>query len=89
MSAVNSLFHRWPDLVGFSVQDAGTLPEDREWIQLEGGLALADIDMHEWVGDEDKLEIVVELAAALLELIEERPDAPELLRGRTFARTLH
>ena len=30
-----------------------------------------------------------EIARTLLELIDERPEAAELLRGRTFARTLH
>jgi hypothetical protein len=34
-------------------------------------------------------ELPGQIAAALLELIEEQPQAAELLRGRTFARTLH
>jgi hypothetical protein len=41
------------------------------------------------MGHEDKLEMLGELAGALLELIAERPEAETLLRGRTFARTLH
>ena len=34
-------------------------------------------------------EALGEIAQTLLELIEERPEAAALLRGRTFARTLH
>lgn len=30
-----------------------------------------------------------EIAQTLLDLIDERPEAAELLRGRTFARTVH
>ena len=34
-------------------------------------------------------QLLGHIAAALLELIDEQPEAVELLRGRTFARTLH
>ena len=34
-------------------------------------------------------EIYQEIAATLSELLDERPEAGEFLRGRTFARTLH
>lgn len=87
--ALDSLFHRWPALVGFSVQDADSLTHDREWVRLDQGLSVADVGMHDWIGQDDRLEILSELAAALLELIDERPEAQKLLRGRTFARILH
>jgi len=34
-------------------------------------------------------EIFQDIARTLAEFLEEQPDATELLRGRTFARTLH
>lgn len=37
----------------------------------------------------DEQAALDEIAQTLLELIEERPEAAGLLRGRTFARTVH
>jgi hypothetical protein len=37
----------------------------------------------------DEQAALDEIAQMLLELVEERPEAAALLRGRTFARTLH
>jgi hypothetical protein len=37
----------------------------------------------------DEQAALDEIAQTLLELVEERPEAAALLRGRTFARTLH
>ena len=82
---VGSLFRRLRGLNGFSVIDAGSMAKDREAGQLEGDLCLADITTdpgyaYDYFGD---------IAIALIDLLEERPEARELLRGRTFARTLH
>ena len=40
------------------------------------------------VGDEAQI-LCEEISAALSELVEERPEAAELLRGRTLARIFH
>jgi hypothetical protein len=75
---VGGLFRTWPALLGFSVQEAGEPRDD---------LRLADVEMQPWTArPEDALG---EVALALLELVEEDPGALDLLRGRTFARTLH
>lgn len=74
-AAVNELFAAWPELYGFSVG------------QLEGVLSLEDVAADPWGAH--TAELPGEIAAALLELIDEQPEAAELLRGRTFARTLH
>jgi hypothetical protein len=37
----------------------------------------------------DEQAALDEIAQTLLELVEERPEAAAMLRGRTFARTLH
>jgi hypothetical protein len=83
--AVGGLFRRLRGLNGFTVMDAGSMAKDREAGQLEGDLSLADITTepgyaYDYFGD---------IAIALIDLLEERPEARELLRGRTFARTLH
>jgi hypothetical protein len=72
------LFQRIPLLLGFSIQE---------------DLSIAGIEVHSWPsyawGKEVYDEISDEIAAALVGLMNEREDAAELLRGRTFARTFH
>jgi hypothetical protein len=74
-ATVNEIFAAWPQLYGFSVG------------QLGGELCLSDVAADPWHGQSG--ELAGEIAAALIELIDEQPEAAELLRGRTFARTLH
>jgi hypothetical protein len=71
---VARVFDRLPALVGFSVELA---PE----------LVLADVETFPWPAQRE--DLVGEIAVPLLELIDEAPEARELLRGRTFARTRH
>ena len=68
------LFRRLPMLAGF------TLRQDLE---------VADVAVHSWPGYAAGEELYKDLMVALTQLAEERPDAIELLRGRTFARALH
>jgi hypothetical protein len=84
-ATVNHIFAMCPELCGFSVQDAKTLTRDRVSGQLEAGLYLADVATTN--GSSERL--LGEIAAELLELIDEDPEAADALRGRTFARTLH
>ena len=71
---VDSLFRRLPMLSGFS---------------LRHDLELADVAVQTWPGYSAGPELYQELVDMLAELAEERPEAVELLRGRTFARSLH
>jgi hypothetical protein len=71
---VDALFRRLPMLSGFSLR------EDLEF---------ADVSVHSWPGHTAGDEFYHELVQALADLAEERPDAVELMRGRTFARSLH
>ena len=89
ISTLEGLFRRWPALVGFTVQDAETLSGDRDWVWLDEGLALADVGLQDWISPKHELEIMADVATALRDLIAESPQAEELLRGHTFARTLH
>jgi hypothetical protein len=74
-TTVNEIFAAWPELQGFSIG------------QLEGVLSLEDVAADPWGAHAE--ELPRQIAAVLAELIDERPEAAELLRGRTFARTLH
>ncbi|HEV3011072.1 MAG TPA: hypothetical protein VGX52_18765 [Burkholderiales bacterium] len=71
---VNTLFQRYPTLCGFAVKD------DMSFSNVACHPALA--------GDEAEI-LCEEISATLHELMEERPEAAELLRGRTVARTFH
>ena len=74
-AVVDALFRRLPSLVGFSVQE----------VQRE--LVLADVETDPWRAQ--PRELCGEIAATILELMDEEPAAREVLVGRTFARTLH
>jgi len=76
-ATLDALFRRYPELHGFTVQD------------LEGRLVLAEVGVDSWFGEGASERVRGDVAQALLEFIEERPEALELLRDRTFARVLH
>jgi hypothetical protein len=86
---MDALFSRCPMLTGFSVQEEATLGKDRNAEVLEGRLCIADVSVEFWPGLAATEVLCKEIAETLAELIYERPETYELLRGRTFARTLH
>lgn len=68
------LFERLPMLCGFCV--------GRD-------LDVADVAIHSWPGYMAGEDLYLEIANSLVDLLEERPETIELLRGRTFARAFH
>ena len=68
-----TLFQSLPMLSGFSVH-----PE----------LDRAEVWLDTWPGWHPSEEVAEEVVRVLQDLIDERPDSAELLRGRTFARSL-
>jgi hypothetical protein len=73
-AVVAQVFDRLPALVGFSVA-------------LEPELVLADVETFPRFAQRE--DLMGEIAIPLLELLDEEPEARELLCGRTFVRTLH
>lgn len=71
---MSTLFQRYPALCGFSVKD---------------DLSFADVACHPALPSDDAMILNEDISAALHELVDERPEAAELLRGRTLARTFH
>ena len=71
---VGTLFRRWPALCGFAVGN---------------GLTLSDVTCHPAPHGEQAETLLGEVAGMLLELVDEQPEAAELLDSRTFARSLH
>src|SRR5690242_14926422 len=85
---VRLLFLRLAGLSGFSVIDAASMVGDREAGQLQGDLCLADITISpDFATAKD--DYFTDIAMALVDLLDEQPEARALLRGRTFARTLN
>ena len=74
---VESLFARCPELCGFSVRS-----ENDE-------LFVSDVGIAPRLSPQQYGEIFQDIARTLADLLEDEPEAEEMLRGRTFARTLH
>ena len=72
---VEALFGRCPALCGFSVQ--------------AGEPDVLDLTCYPTPDPEWAQLILGEVSQMLFELVEEQPEAAELLRGRTFARNFH
>ena len=70
---VDVLFRRCPTLCGFLMQEGDLL----------------DLTCHPLPNREQAEAVLGEVSQMLQELLDEQPEAAELLRGRTFARTVH
>jgi hypothetical protein len=88
-ATIESLFQRYPALTGFSVRGLDEIPDNCSRSGEDGELFVSDIGILPSLTTEQYGEIFEEIASTLADLLAERPDATELLRGRTFARTLH
>ncbi len=86
---VDTIFERCPALYGFTVQDCSALPEELRSLALERELVVTDIGVYPYLNADQCEQIYNEIAVALLDFMFERPSAKEVLRGRTFVRTLH
>lgn len=83
---IRALFGRCPDLDGFSVQAkvrAEGNPEGEE------ELFVTAIGIGQGAGRDRYADIFEDIATTLRDLMEQRPEAHALLRGRTFARVVH
>jgi hypothetical protein len=70
---IGALFRRVPELSGFSLQQ---------------DLLPVEIAVYSWPGYVAGEDLYTEIVTALADLVEERTEVAELLRGRTFARQL-
>jgi hypothetical protein len=84
--SILALFGGFPSLCGFSIQDR---PGRAGSESLQPGLFLTDVGLYPVPNIEEAKFICQEIRDTLAQLIDERPQARELLTGRTFARSLH
>jgi len=71
---LSELFQRLPMLAGF-------------WLRPD--LELEELSVFSWPGYTAGRELYEEVMQSLVDLAEERPDALQLMRGRTVARAVH
>lgn len=86
---IRALFGRCPELSGFAVRDLVSVPHDNDWSGEKPGLFVTDIGLSATVSWEELEEVYALIGTAISDVLSEQPEAFELLRGRTFARTLH
>ena len=80
---------RFPHLCGFALQDRTDLPDYINPSYLREDLFVTDLGFSAPVSDMEYDEAYRMIADAVADIVSERPEALDLLRGRTFARTLH
>ena len=86
---IGKLFGRWPTLCGFAVRGAAGLSRDGLALPDANELFVTEVSVYPLSGLRAPEELCLEIVAALVELIDERPEASELLRKRSFARVFH
>ena len=86
---IEILFQRYPALTGFSIRGLDDVPDNCSRSGEDGELFVSDIGILPSLTTEQYGEIFQEIASTLSDLLAEHPEVTDLLRGRTFARTLH
>ncbi len=86
---LDELWGRYPQLCGVSVRGADCLPHPLRAGVLDNALVVAEVGVDPLCGREYSERVSDEIAVALLDFVKDRPEAADLLRDRTFARTLH
>jgi len=86
---IKAVFGCCPELAGFSLQDRSGLPDAVGPLHPRDLLFLTELGFSTPVSAGEYDEVCNVIADTVADLVLERPEALELLRGRTFARTLH
>ncbi len=86
---IKALFRRCPALAGFAIKDLAQFHDNNEQDDEETQLVVTDIALLTPLSPEEIDKVCKLVSATMCDVLSERPDAIELLRGRTFARTFH
>jgi len=85
---IDAIFARVPALCGFSIAERlvseNTEQEAREW-----ELYVCAVAAYPQLGEGQAQDFIGEISGALADLLSQRPQAADLLPGRTFARKWH
>jgi hypothetical protein len=86
---LQAVFGHRPELHRFVIQDKASLADHVDRQSLEGELFVTQITLYPRRGTRHYDEVYADIARAITQVLAERPEALELLRGRTFVRALH
>jgi hypothetical protein len=86
---LRAVFQRRPDLQRFVIEDRAGLPDHVDRQALQGELFITQITLYPRRGSKQYDEVYADIARAITQVIDERPEALRLLRGKTFVRALH
>ncbi|MBI4293159.1 MAG: hypothetical protein HY661_16925 [Betaproteobacteria bacterium] len=86
---IKALFGRCPELAGFAVQDLAGVSDEVNPSDDGRKLFVTDIGFSAMICQDDLEEAYNLIGTAISDVVAEEPEAFDLLRGRTFARTLH
>src|SRR5687768_14677921 len=84
-----ALFSRRLELYCILIGARIVKPEEAQAGAREWELYIASIDVYPALGGAQSEMLVAQISAALADLLDDSPEAAELLAGRSFARTLH
>ncbi|HEX2199789.1 MAG TPA: hypothetical protein VHG88_14365 [Burkholderiales bacterium] len=86
---LRAVFRRRPDLQRFVIEDRAGLPDHIDREALQGELFITQITLYPRRGSRQYDEVYADIARAITSVVDERPEALTLLRGKTFVRALH
>ena len=86
---LRAVFRRCPELHRFVIQDKSGLADHIDRAALEGELFITQITLYPRHGTKQYDEVYADIARAVTQLVDERPEALTELRGKAFVRALH
>ncbi len=86
---IKALFAACPDLCGFAVEGLSGLHGDPDPHDGENGFAISQVSFSRSFSCDEAHQVCSLIVSVVSELVAAQPEAYELLRDRTFARTLH
>jgi hypothetical protein len=86
---LQAIFGRRPDLHRFVIQDKAGLADHIDRENLAGELFVTQITLYPRRGTRQYDEAYADIARAITQVVAERPEAIDLLRGKAFVRALH
>jgi hypothetical protein len=89
LARIEAVFARCPELFRFSVRDRSGLPDHIDPTKLDGELFIFEIALAPRFGKAQYDEVYAAIAAAISAAVASWPQAKDLLRGKSFVRSLH
>jgi len=86
---IEAIFDRVPALCGFSIAERLVSENAKDDDAREWELYVCAVAAYPQLGEGQAQDFIGEISGALADLLQQRPQAADLLPGRTFARKWH